>query len=91
MSQRECAGFNWPPLVVCASDPVSISPEAVNRAGPESITKSFRSFDRFGFVARFAWPPPEPSEDCGVGQLASHAVRPSKAFTGTFAQNGPSL
>jgi hypothetical protein len=34
MSQRECAGFNWPPLVVSAEYPVSIRPEAVRRAGP---------------------------------------------------------
>ncbi len=34
MSQRECAGFNWPPLAVPAEEPVSISPEAVRRAGP---------------------------------------------------------
>lgn len=34
MSQRECAGFNWPPLSIPASEPVSISPEAVSRAGP---------------------------------------------------------
>lgn len=33
MSQRECAGFNWPPPSVPASDPVSSSPESVNRAG----------------------------------------------------------
>jgi hypothetical protein len=35
MSQRECAGFNWPPLSIPASEPVSISPEAVSRAGPQ--------------------------------------------------------
>ena len=35
MSQRECAGFNWPPLSIPAQEPVSISPEAVNRAGPQ--------------------------------------------------------
>lgn len=34
MSQRECAGFNWPPLSIPAEDPVSICPETVNRAGP---------------------------------------------------------
>jgi hypothetical protein len=34
MSQRECAGFNWPELSIPASDPVSISPEAVKRTGP---------------------------------------------------------
>lgn len=33
MSQRECAGFNWPPLSIPAEEPVSISPEAVSRAG----------------------------------------------------------
>jgi hypothetical protein len=33
MSQRECAGFNWPPLSIPAQEPVSISPEAVKRAG----------------------------------------------------------
>ncbi|WP_244787755.1 hypothetical protein [Cupriavidus pauculus] len=33
MSQRECAGFNWPPLSIPAQEPVSISPEAVSRAG----------------------------------------------------------
>ncbi|MCY1523342.1 hypothetical protein D9M68_582370 [compost metagenome] len=33
MSQRECAGFNWPPLSIPAQEPVSSSPEAVNRAG----------------------------------------------------------
>lgn len=37
MSQRECAGFNWPPLVIPASEPVNITPEAVNRAGRLSI------------------------------------------------------
>lgn len=34
MSQRECAGFNWPPLSIPAEEPISISPEAVSRAGP---------------------------------------------------------
>ncbi len=34
MSQRECAGFNWPPLSIPAVEPVSISPVAVSRAGP---------------------------------------------------------
>ena len=34
ISQRECAGFNWPPLSVPAVEPINISPEAVSRAGP---------------------------------------------------------
>lgn len=38
MSQRECAGFNWPPLSILASEPVSISPEAVSRVGPTRAT-----------------------------------------------------
>lgn len=36
MSQRECAGFNWPPLSISAEEPVSSSPVAVSRAGPGS-------------------------------------------------------
>ncbi len=36
MSQRECAGFNWPPASIAAQEPVSISPRAVRRAGPGS-------------------------------------------------------
>ncbi len=34
MSQRECAGFNRPPLVIPAEQPVRISPVAVRRIGP---------------------------------------------------------
>lgn len=33
MSQRECAGFNWPEAAVAASNPVSSAPEAVSRTG----------------------------------------------------------
>jgi hypothetical protein len=39
---------------------------------PHNITKSFRSFDRSGFSARFAWPPPVPSLLCAVG----HPIKP---------------
>lgn len=42
MSQRECAGFNWPPLSIPAEEPISICPEAVNRAGPQIAAKSCR-------------------------------------------------
>jgi hypothetical protein len=34
MSQRECAGFNWPPLSIPAEEPICICPMAVSRAGP---------------------------------------------------------
>jgi hypothetical protein len=33
INQRLCAGFNWPPLSIPAEEPISISPEAVSRAG----------------------------------------------------------
>ena len=36
MSQRECSGFNWPPPSIRAAEPVSISPETANRAGPST-------------------------------------------------------
>ncbi|AOT41168.1 hypothetical protein AN928_32985 [Pseudomonas aeruginosa] len=42
MSQRECAGFNWPPLAIPAEEPVSICPQAVNRAGAAIAAKSCR-------------------------------------------------
>lgn len=72
MSQRECAEFNWPPLVIPASEPVGVSPEAVNRAGLSaiSIAKSFR-FDpcRVSPIALAACPPFQ-SRVVGVGQPA---------------------
>jgi len=37
MSQRECAGFNWPPLSISAEEPVSNCPSAVIRAGPSGV------------------------------------------------------
>jgi hypothetical protein len=49
--------------------------------------KSIRSFDRSGFSARFAWPPPEPSELCGVG----HPVRAASAGSAPPAWFGPPL
>jgi hypothetical protein len=47
MSQRECAGFNWPPLFIPAEEPVSISPVTVSRAAPGSFKKIAR--DPSGF------------------------------------------
>ena len=37
MSQRECAGFNWPPLSISAKQPVNTSPDAVRRMGPVMV------------------------------------------------------
>ena len=33
INQRGCAGFNWPELSIAASEPISVSPEAVSRIG----------------------------------------------------------
>ncbi len=35
MSQRECAGFNWPPLPVKARDPLDIGPKSASCAAME--------------------------------------------------------
>jgi hypothetical protein len=35
-----CAGSNWPPLSIPAEEPISSSPEAVNRAGWSVVTMS---------------------------------------------------
>ena len=43
MSQRGCAGSNRPPATTPAEEPVSISPEAVNRAGPTICVARFKS------------------------------------------------
>jgi len=40
MSQRECAGFNWPECSVSVPEPICISPEAVNRADVARAARS---------------------------------------------------
>ncbi len=40
INQRECAGFNWPEPAVPASNPVSISPDAVSRTGSMASARS---------------------------------------------------
>ena len=60
MSQRECAGFNWPPLSIPAEDPVSSSPLAVRRIGCGgaffSISVAKLLLCAFGLcVAPWAW------------------------------------
>jgi len=94
MSQRECAGFNWPPLSIPAEEPVSISPVAVSRTGPQiaaacdkSCGEPFRAIsDSAPSNVRTFF---SPSELRGVGQPASHATRPRSAFSGTFAFGFP--
>ena len=41
MSQRECAGFNWPPLAVATGDPVSAGPESAENAASVSVMKAW--------------------------------------------------
>jgi hypothetical protein len=68
MSQRECAGFNWPPLSIPAGKPVSSSPEAVSRAGCMCIVMLVSVCPR---VPRAIAPsPPDEFPSClsGVGQ-----------------------
>src|SRR5574340_630881 len=48
MSQRECAGFNCPPLVIPASEPINISPVTVSRAGPFDSANNFLSLKHPG-------------------------------------------
>lgn len=78
MSQRECAGFNWPPLSIAASEPVSSSPDAVSRAGPASVANPGRhdSFPRRSslFAPSAVREPLFPSDARGVGQPASATV-----------------
>ena len=73
MSQRLCVGFNCPPLAIRAEDPISISPEAVNRAGPSCVVHAAAAS---ALNAPFAWfgPPFEPSVARGVFQLESATV-----------------
>lgn len=81
MSQRECAGSNWPPLSIPAQEPVSICPKAVSRTGPANIAKSLRLLPCLVLpIARFAWPPPVQSLACVVGQPASTAAWFSVTF-----------
>ena len=70
MSQRECAGFNWPPLSIAAQEPISSSPETVNRAGP--VIRAICASDdpvMFGVII----PPLAPSDAVGVVQPAKIA------------------
>lgn len=46
MSQRECAGFNWPPLSIPAEEPVRVCPQAVNRTEPHILAVPW--FDGLG-------------------------------------------
>jgi hypothetical protein len=78
MSQRECAGFNWPPLSISAQEPVSISPEAVSRAGCKCIVMLVRVCPR---VPRAIAPsPPDESPSCRSGD--GHAASSATSFTG---------
>ena len=82
MSQRECAGFNWPPLSIPAQEPVSISPEVVSRAGPHIAAKScnrcwtFDPSDLTMFNADSGFPVLSLLHD-GVGHPANATICPS--------------
>ncbi len=114
MSQRECAGFNWPPSSIPAGKPVTTCPVAVSRAGwcgegqPVRLawnTGLFRpgsasglhvaaapgSFSITALSFPYWWVLPVASLWVGVGQPDSHATRPRRLLSGTFAHSGPSF
>lgn len=74
MSQRECAGFNWPPLSIPAEEPVSICPEAVSRAGQAIFDICVRL--RPDIPGVIPVPARSPSVAEGVGQPAICAAPP---------------
>lgn len=81
INQRGSAGFNWPPLSIPAEDPVSISPEAVNRAGWPPARFTACSFSGRPFLSIVFWLafPPFQSLAEGVAQLARVAA-PSRSM-----------
>lgn len=95
MSQRGCAGLNWPPLSIPAEDPVSISPEAVSRAGAAANGIWSLMFEQpalsFARVSASSERIGKASMVFGVAQPASHAERPNSALTGTFGHSPPSF
>ena len=101
MSQRECAGSNWPPASIPAEQPVSISPEAVNRAGPGNIANacSLRGLPLAcsSLAARNPWDPLalRQSRAAGVLQPASAAIwfrgRPVSHGRASFAPRFASI
>jgi hypothetical protein len=87
MSQRECAGFNWPPLVVSAVEPICSSPEAVSRAGPANFADCTRHEHPcfVPWIAFCVFDLPDTSCACGVGQPAIFAITCSDVIAVLFA------
>lgn len=82
MSQRECAGLNWPPLAISAVEPIARAPETVSRAGPAAKAVVPKSLFQPLRIASFSAPcnvmaPFSPSRLRGVGQLVKVAWRGS--------------
>ena len=100
MIQRECAGFNWPPLSIPAVEPVSSSPVAVSRAGPAASVTVGVGHPASATICPSGLPvshglasftPRAASVTVGVGHPASHAVLPSSALIGTLSHCAPSF
>jgi len=83
MSQRECAGFNWPPLSISAAEPVSICPEAVNRAGPGSCVSVSLGSDGLNCPCPSVWW----SRAFGVGHPQTNFVSAGRPIV-TFDPSG---
>lgn len=73
MSQRECAGFNWPPLAVATWEPVGRGPEA----------SAATSFSGLAFFVKCSRGTPFQSRACGVG----HPIRSVADVRGADARS----
>lgn len=75
MSQRECAGFNWPVLSVPAENPLGVAPKTANWAWSARLvsdTPSCAPLSRaLSLRARNCSGVPPASRAAGVAQLAS--------------------
>ena len=91
MSQRECAGFNWPEFSISAEEPVSISPEAVSRAGPMISETKKPVFRLLSVFPASLYPFCAGVPAIGVGHPDSHTCRPNSALIGTLLHCAPSL
>jgi hypothetical protein len=66
------AGFNWPPLSIPAEQPISISPEAVSRAGPVVVGQPAICAPMFNFLCMCCSGVPPGWFAVGVAHPARH-------------------
>ena len=91
MSQRGCAGFNWPPSHIPAREPVSRSPVTVRRIGPMISETKKPVFRLLSVFPASLYPFCAGVPAIGVGHPDSHTCRPNSALIGTLLHCAPSL